>query len=90
MPPTYLWQSIVVTIFCCLPIGIFAIIFAAQVATRWRHGDFEAAMYSSRIARNIAFFSFIVGLIVHVTLLVYFAFVVGLLSGGFYHIFFAN
>ena len=82
MPPTYLWQSIVVTIVCCLPLGILAIVFAAQVASRWQNGDYEGAMRTSKTARNVAFVSFIVGLIVHITLLVYFVFVVGLLSGG--------
>ena len=35
VPPTkidnWLWQSIVVTICCCLPLGIVGIVFAAQV-----------------------------------------------------------
>ncbi|MDR0437611.1 MAG: CD225/dispanin family protein [Bacteroidales bacterium] len=82
MPPTYLWQSIVVTIFCCLPLGILAIFFASQVASRWRNHDYDGAMYSSKIARNVAFWSFVIGLIVHIAMLVYFVFVVGLLSGG--------
>jgi len=83
MPPTYLWQSLVVTVFCCLPLGIFAVVFAAQVASRWRNGDYEGAMHSSKVARNIAFFSFILGLIIHITILVYFVFIVGLVAGGF-------
>ncbi|MCL2683377.1 MAG: CD225/dispanin family protein [Bacteroidales bacterium] len=82
MPPTYLWQSVVVTVFCCLPLGIVAIVFAAQVSSRWHGHDYDGAMHSSKVARNIAFFSFVIGLIVHITMLVYFVFVVGLLSGG--------
>jgi hypothetical protein len=82
MPPTYLWQSIVVTIFCCLPLGILAIIFASRVQSRWIKKDYEGALYSSKIARNIAFWTFVIGIFIHVTSLVYAVIIVGLLSGG--------
>ena len=32
--PNYLWQSIVVTLCCCLPFGVVAIGFAAQVKSK--------------------------------------------------------
>jgi hypothetical protein len=82
MPPTYLWQSIAVTILCCLPLGLVAIAFASRVQNRWIKGDYDGAMHSSKIARNTAFWSFIIGLIVHVSLLIYLVFIIGFLSGG--------
>lgn len=49
--PNYLWQSIVVTLCCCLPIGIVAIIFAAQVNDKLRRGDIQGAMQASKQAK---------------------------------------
>jgi hypothetical protein len=49
--PNYLWQSIVVTLCCCLPFGIVAIIFAAQVNDKLRRGDIAGAMQSSKNAK---------------------------------------
>ena len=82
MPPTYFWQAILVTILCCLPLGIPAIIYAAQVENRWRNGDIDGALRSSKNARNFAFLAFVIGLIVHIIHLVYLVFIVGVLSGG--------
>ena len=47
----YLWQSIVVTLCCCLPFGIVAIIFAAQVNDKLRRGDVAGAMHASKQAK---------------------------------------
>jgi hypothetical protein len=82
MPPTYLWQSIAVTVMCCNPLGILAIIFATRVQSRWIKKDYEGAFYASRIARNIAFWTFIIGIFTHIMILIYVVFVIGLLSGG--------
>ncbi|NER07984.1 MAG: CD225/dispanin family protein [Okeania sp. SIO3C4] len=32
--PSYLTQAILITVFCCLPFGIVAIVYAAQVNSR--------------------------------------------------------
>src|SRR6478752_9603334 len=45
--PTYLWQSIVVTFFCCLPLGIPAIVYAAKVDGLKASGDIQGAMAAS-------------------------------------------
>ncbi|WP_462204056.1 CD225/dispanin family protein, partial [Frankia sp. CcWB3] len=42
--PTYLWQSIVATLLCCLPAGIVAIVFASQVQGRQQSGDVAGAL----------------------------------------------
>ena len=49
--PNYLAQSILVTLLCCLPLGIPAIVFAAQVNGKVAVGDVEGALNSSRKAK---------------------------------------
>jgi hypothetical protein len=61
--PNYLVQAILVTIFCCLPLGIPAIVFAAQVNGKIQAGDMPGAMELSRKARLFAWWSFGVGLV---------------------------
>ena len=50
--PTYLWQSIVITIFCCWPFGIPAIVYAAKVDGLVGRGDVLGAMSASKSAKN--------------------------------------
>jgi hypothetical protein len=50
-PPTYLAQAILVTLFCCLPFGIVAIVYAAQVDSRWASGDIQGAKSASDNAK---------------------------------------
>jgi uncharacterized paraquat-inducible protein A len=59
--PNYLAQAILCTIFCCLPFGIPAIIFAAQVNTKAAAGDIQGALDSSRKARMWCWIAFAVG-----------------------------
>ncbi len=60
--PNYLVQSILVTIFCCLPTGIAAIIFSSQVNTKLAIGDYGGAMESSKKAKLWCWISFGAGL----------------------------
>jgi hypothetical protein len=55
--PTYLAQSILVTLFCCLPFGIAAIVFAAQVNSKLQAGDVAGARESSRKAKKWCWWS---------------------------------
>jgi len=50
--PNYLWQSIVVTILCCWPFGIPAIVFAAKVDGLKARGDIAGAMAASKSAKT--------------------------------------
>jgi hypothetical protein len=61
--PNYLWQSIVVTACCCLPFGIAAIVFAAQVNSKLAAGDVQGAMESSRKAKMWCWIAFGLGLV---------------------------
>ncbi|MCF7955702.1 MAG: CD225/dispanin family protein [Phycisphaerae bacterium] len=60
--PNYLVQSILVTLFCCLPLGIAAIVFAAQVNGKLAGGDITGAMDSSKKAKMFCWISFGIGL----------------------------
>lgn len=60
--PNYLVQAILVTIFCCLPFGIVAIVFAAQVNGKLAAGDYAGAAETSRKAKLWCWVSFGVGL----------------------------
>ena len=62
--PNYLVQAILVTIFCCLPLGIVAIIFAAQVNGKVAAGDIAGAQSSSRTARTLVIVPVVVGAVV--------------------------
>ncbi len=64
--PNYLVQAILVTLFCCVPFGIVAIVYAAQVNGKVALGDMEGAWRTSRSAKNWAWISFGVGLVITV------------------------
>lgn len=65
--------------FCCLPLGIVSIVFAAQVSGKWQSGDYQGAMESSRKAKNFAIWSAVVGVIAAVLAALLF---VGLAAAG--------
>jgi hypothetical protein len=60
--PNYLAQSILVTLFCCWPLGIPAIVFSAKVNGKIVSGDIPGAMEASRKAKMWGWWSFGCGL----------------------------
>jgi hypothetical protein len=60
--PTYLTQAILVTLFCCLPFGIVAIVQAAQVNSKLDSGDVRGAQAASDKARLWSWIAFGVGI----------------------------
>lgn len=62
--PNNLVQAILVTMFCCLPTGIASIVYASQVDTKVRMGDYLGALDSSKKANMWAWISFGLGMIV--------------------------
>ena len=62
MPTTYLWQSIVVTLLCCLPFGIVGIIYANKVSDLYIMGNYEEAQNASGKAKTWTIVSLCVGL----------------------------
>jgi len=65
-PDNYLVWAILSTIFCFWPIGIFSIVFATQVNTKWGQGDYTGAQESSRKAKNFAIYSAIAAVVLSV------------------------
>lgn len=62
--PNYLVPAILSTIFCCVPAGIVAIIYAAQVNSKKQAGDLGGAADASGKAQTWCWVSFGLGLIV--------------------------
>ena len=60
--PTYLVEAILVTLFCCLPFGVVAIAFAAQVNGHLAARNYRAAVSASNSARTWCWASFWCGL----------------------------
>ncbi|MGC4005869.1 MAG: CD225/dispanin family protein [Pirellulales bacterium] len=50
-PPNYLVHSILITVLCCLPFGVVALVYAAQVESKWSSGDYAGAMSASNSAK---------------------------------------
>lgn len=68
-PKNWLVESILVTIFCCLPFGIAGIVFASQVNAKWASGDYDGALKSSREAgkwTKVGFFIGIAGIVLYI------------------------
>lgn len=61
--PNYLAQSIFVTLCCCLPLGIPAIVFASQVNGKVQSGDIPGAIESSNKAKMWFWIAFGVGIV---------------------------
>lgn len=59
--PNYLVFAILATVLCCLPTGIPAIIYAAQVNTKLQAGDYAGAQESSKNAKMWCWISFGLG-----------------------------
>ncbi|MEW7281105.1 CD225/dispanin family protein [Aquimarina sp. 2201CG1-2-11] len=83
-PKNYLVESILVTIFCCLPLGIVGIINASKVNSEFEQGNFEEANKASASAKKWAKYGLIAGIIWIIGVLI-FTFVTGglaMLSGS--------
>ncbi len=63
MPPAYLVWSVVMTVLCCLPAGVVAIIFSSQVSSKFYAGDFEGAKRASERAQIWIIVSFVLGVL---------------------------
>jgi hypothetical protein len=59
--PNYLVPAII-SLFCCLPLGIVGVIFAAQVNTKVAAGDTAGALDSSKKAKMFSFIAIGLGL----------------------------
>lgn len=62
-PKTWMTESILVTLFCCLPFGIVGIINASKVSSLYAQGLFAKAQLASDNAKKWTKIGFIVGLV---------------------------
>ena len=72
--PNYLVWAILATLCCCLPTGIAAIVYAAQVDGKLAGGDYQGALSSSNNAKMWSWISFGIGAVFSV---VYFFAIIG-------------
>lgn len=63
-PKTWLAESILATLFCCLPFGIVGVVHAAKVSTLFAMGNYEMARKESADAAKWTKISFFTGLAV--------------------------
>lgn len=63
-PNNYLVWSILVTLFCCLPLGIVAIVKSSQVNGLWAQGQYAEAQNAANSAKTWAIWSMVIGLVV--------------------------
>ena len=62
-PKTWLAESILVTLFCCIPFGIVGIVKASSVSSRFSIGDFAGARKASADAKKWTTIGFICGIV---------------------------
>lgn len=62
--PTYMTQAVLVTLFCCLPLGIASIIKANSVKKKLAAGDIAGAMADSKSNKTLLWVGFISGLVI--------------------------
>lgn len=63
MPPSYLAWNIVMTLCCCMIVGVIGIFYSAKVAQKWQRGDIEGARKASDRAAWCLILSFVLGLV---------------------------
>jgi hypothetical protein len=63
-PKNWLVESILVTLFCCLPFGIVGIVHASKVESLFNRGDFDGAADASQKAKKWTTLGFWIGLAV--------------------------
>jgi len=85
-PKNYLIESILVTIFCCLPLGVAGIVFASQVNSKFATGDVAGANQASADAKKWMKYGLIAGIIIRVLNIIFIFGMGGLamMSGGNY------
>ena len=81
-PDNNLVWAILSTIFCCIPLGIVAIIKATKVKELWALGDYEGAQKASKDALKYSLWGAAITF-VFVMLYILFVVILGVASAGF-------
>ncbi len=86
-PENYLVWSILATIFCCIPLGIVAIIKSTKVNELWNLGDQMGALKASADAKKWTIYAAIIGPIFTIIMwvvIMFFGFAGALFDAGSY------
>lgn len=75
-PKNWLVESILATVFCCMPFGVAGIVYAAKVDSLYNSGDYRGAEFASADAKKWTMVSFWIGIAIGV---IYFF--IGVLGG---------
>lgn len=62
-PDNYLVWAILVTVLCCLPLGVASIIYSVKVGSLYAQGDYNGAVDASQKAKKFAMIGGIGGLV---------------------------
>ena len=65
-PDSYLVFSILVTVLCCVPLGIVALIYACQVDGHWSRGAYDEAESASKRAKAFCLISLGIGILSYI------------------------
>ncbi|HEY0636098.1 MAG TPA: CD225/dispanin family protein [Pseudonocardiaceae bacterium] len=80
-PDNNLVWAILSTVFCCLPLGVVAIIKSTQVSGLWAQGQFDAARKAADDAKKFSMWAAIAGVVV-IVLYVILIVVIGVGAGS--------
>ena len=75
MPKTWLVESILATLFCCLPFGIVGIVYASKVSTSYLMGNYALAQKQSDDAKKWTLISVLAGLASIIISIIYYTIV---------------
>ncbi len=78
-PKTWMVESILVTLFCCLPLGVVGLVNASKVEDRFRAGDVKGAQEASDKAKQFLLYGAIAGVVMYV--IVFFFALIGAIAG---------
>lgn len=70
-PKTYMTESVLATIFCCFPVGIFGIINANKVESFYRKEQYKKAFEASQKARKLFIASIVTGIVVGLSMIIW-------------------
>lgn len=82
-PKTWLVESILVTLLCCLPFGIAGIVNASKVESRFHSGDTAGAERASAEAKKWTTIGFFVGIGFILLYVIYMVVVMGAIASSF-------
>ncbi|GIG54470.1 CD225/dispanin family protein [Demequina activiva] len=68
-PNNNLVLAIITTVLCCLPLGIWAIVKAAEVNGKWERGDHAGAQESADTAKKVSLWGIGIGAVVGIAYL---------------------